>query len=211
MYDSPTRTSTTTLVQAGLVNDTTNPFALPRGLKGRLAGWYMGHLDVQHRELLELLAPHLRGDQSNRVLEVGFGPGQVLARIRRQNPSISLLGVDPSEIMVHRARRRVGNADLRLGAAASIPFDDRCTTVVVSINNVPMWPDLDAGFAESRRVLASGGRLIVAWHGGTDPRGHQRQLVLPTEGLNEITAAAARHFAVVDSREVTHSHLWELA
>ena len=53
-------------------------------------------------------------------------------------------------------------------------FVDACADLVVSVNNVPMWPDIDAGLAEVRRILAAGGQVLIAWHGGHDPRGHPR-------------------------------------
>jgi len=204
---TPTTTTPTTdgLIAAGAVGDTPNPFALPRGLTGRLAGWYMGRPDRQHRELARLLPlqPDLR------VVEVGFGPGQLLAELAEREPTLRLAGVDPSELMVGAARRRNPNADLRVGAAALMPFADASADLVLSVNNAPMWPDPAAALAEIRRVLGPNGTLFVGWHGGTDPRGHQKQLLLDRDQFAALDLAFRRAFPIVMHTSLAHSELWK--
>lgn len=182
-----------------------NPFALPIGLKERLAGWYMGLPDAQHWEL----ASKTSVEHNNRLVEVGFGPGQLVEMLHDRVPTLVLAGVDPSEIMVRRARRRNPCADFQVGAAAAMPFPDGQTDLVISVNNVPMWPDLDARLVEIRRVLRPGGRVMIAWHGGHDPRGHQRRLVLQPDRKAEIDAAVRRRFPDVRIMMLQHSDVWE--
>jgi SAM-dependent methyltransferase len=198
------QSSTATLVANGQVVAHRSPFGLPTGLRGRLAGWYMGLPDRQHRELIDLV-PMAR-DAS--ILEIGFGPGQVLAALHRREPSLRLGGVDPSQVMVAMARRRNPAAHLRVGAAAEVPFPDGWADVVVIVNNLPLWPDLDAGLDEVRRVASPSGQVLAAWHGGWRPRGHQRALVLDPTRLAEIDAAFARHFPGGTRRALQHSDLW---
>jgi len=165
----------------------------------------MGRADQQHQELVGLI-PTTPG---TRVVEIGFGPGQILASLRAKEPTVSLAGVDPSELMVAAALRRNPGADLRVGAAAAMPFEDATADIVVSVNNMPMWPDVDAALVEIRRVIRPGGLLLIAWHGGTDPRGHQRQLTFPPERLTALDATIRRHFSGVQRRPLRHSELWE--
>jgi ubiquinone/menaquinone biosynthesis C-methylase UbiE len=199
--------STDRLIAEGHVVGGGSPFALPVGIKGRLAGWYMGFSDAQHRELAEV-API--GNRS-RLIEIGFGPGQLLAMLHARSSDLVLAGVDPSELMVRRARRRNSRADLHLGAAAAIPFPDGYADIVISVNNIPMWPDLDAGLAEIRRVLQPAGVAMIAWHGGHDPRGHQRRLVLGPERKAVYESAMQRVFPVMTARTLQHSDVWEVS
>lgn len=201
-----TASSTKGLIADGYVGHHHSPFALPVGLKGRLAGWYMGFADAQHRELADT-TPIGNGV---RLIEIGFGPGQLLEMLHDRAPGLELAGVDPSEIMVRRARRRNPHADLHLAAAAAMPFPDGHADVIVSVNNIPMWPDLDAGLVEIRRVLRPGGVALLAWHGGHDPRGHQRRLVLPPVRKAAIDIAVGRQFPELRVRTLQHSDVWEV-
>ena len=197
--------STNRLIADGHVRGGGSPFALPVGLKGRLAGWYMGRPDAQHRELARV-APL---ERRTRVVEIGFGPGQLLEMFHLRAPGLDLAGVDPSELMVGRARRRCPSAHLHLGAAATTPFPANHADFIISVNNIPMWPDLDAGLVEVRRLLQPGGVAWFAWHGGHDPRGHQRRLVLGAEQRATIEATIGRHFAEVCPITLQHSDVWE--
>ncbi|HTJ36807.1 MAG TPA: class I SAM-dependent methyltransferase [Dactylosporangium sp.] len=172
------------------VSSSRNPFALPTGVSGRLAGWVMGRDDGPHREAADLLAPAAGAT----VCEVGFGPGQLLAVLAARNPSIRLCGADPSEVMLAQARRRAPSADLRLGAADELPFYDDSADHVVSINNVVLWPDRPAGLAEARRVLHPGGTLLVAWHSSSAPSPMRRALARPDAWWDELLAEVRNEF-----------------
>jgi SAM-dependent methyltransferase len=158
-----------------------NPFRLPRGPLGRLAGWVMGRRTDQHRELLDWLDP----PGPARWCEIGFGPGQLVELVCQLDPGNLVYGVDPSPVMLAQAQRRnatavaAGRADLRSGTADALPFPDRHVDYMVSVNSAAMWPDLDAGLAEARRVLAPGGRFVLAWHAATSPNAIQRRLARP--------------------------------
>lgn len=129
--------------------------------------------------------------------------------LRRRSPAVQLCGVDPSDVMVTQAARRNPGADLRLGAAAAIPFPKGHADIVLSVNNMPMWPDLAAGLHEVGRVLAPNGTALFAWHGGEDPRGHQRRLVLPPQRLEELDSAIRERFEHARLRRLRRSDLWE--
>jgi ubiquinone/menaquinone biosynthesis C-methylase UbiE len=142
-----------------------NPFRLPRGPLGRLAGWVMARRTEQHRELLDWLEPA----PALRWCEVGFGPGQLVELLCQRDTKTFVCGVDPSPIMVAQARRRnaaavaAGHADLREAPAEHLPFPDRHVNYAVAVNTAGMWSDLDAGLAEAHRILVPGGLLVVTW------------------------------------------------
>jgi SAM-dependent methyltransferase len=138
--------------------------ARPRGLVGLLAGEVLAW---QNREVnawtLSLLDP--RGD--GRVVEIGFGPGVgvrlAAARVRRG----LVAGVDPSSMMLRRARwrnRRAvrrGRVDLRRGTVERLPWLDGTFTHAWSVNTFFEWRDPAAGLAEVARLLLPGGRLAL--------------------------------------------------
>ncbi|SCL33950.1 Methyltransferase domain-containing protein [Micromonospora rhizosphaerae] len=186
---------------------TLNPFRIPSGPLGRLAGWVMGRDDSPHREVLDLLAPKVEA----RSCEIGFGPGQLLQLLLARDADAQVCGVDPSPVMVAQARRRLQRlgaaerADLRLGVAGALPFPDRHADHVVAVNTAAMWPDLQAALADARRVLRPGGTVLIAWHSAHSPRRIQRTLAQPETWWDETTAALRQVFGKVERHELTYT------
>lgn len=182
---------------------TDSPFALPRGLAGRLAGWIMRRTNRQE-EVVRLLGAR----EGDRVLEVGYGPGELVRLLAEQVGAGTVCGVDPSAEMRRLARARnraavwAGKVDLRLGTAQATGLPDESFDKVVTVNTVALWPDLEAGLRELRRVTRPGGVVLVAWHGGESPGGFTRSLVLPDRHLNRIRDALAAQFTEVTRHEL---------
>jgi SAM-dependent methyltransferase len=172
-------------------------FALPRGRWGRLAGWLMLWTNRQSglRQLLDVRA-------GERVLEVGYGPGG-LVRLLTRTAAAQICGVDPSPQMRdlavrrHRKHAAAGRVDLRVGTADHTGFPPALFDCVVSVNSVALWPDLEAGLRELHRVARPGGRVVIAWHGGTRSRGIGRRLALPARQLAVLEARLAQVFTDV--------------
>lgn len=144
-------------------------FALPLGLPGWLAGWVlvkMGRYSGLNAEAIGVLAPAGR----ERVLEIGFGPGEAIRALAERLPGGHVAGVDPSPVMLARARRRnrvavsAGRVDLRQGMAEHLPWPDASFEAVISVNSAQLWTPLGAGIDEIRRVLAPDGRVVLALH-----------------------------------------------
>ncbi|MGD9530207.1 class I SAM-dependent methyltransferase [Pseudonocardia sp.] len=171
-----------------------NPFARPRGLRGRLAGRFMAVVGGRTSgEVAALLALRPR----DTVLEVGYGPGTLLAALAQRPERPVLVGVDPSAEMAELAARRVGQAELRLGTAAETRLPDASVDHAVSVNNVAIWPDLDAGLDELCRVVRPGGTVLLAWHGVTARSRISRSLALSTDAWRRIEVGLAARCARV--------------
>lgn len=92
-------------------------------------------------------------------LDVGCGPGAALERASLTGATVA--GVDPSEAMVKRAGARVPGAEVKVGSAENLPFDDNRFTAAVNVSSFHHWADREAGLREMLRVLASGGQIHV--------------------------------------------------
>ena len=101
----------------------------------------------------------------DRVLDVGCGPGAAARLAARRGAAV--VGVDPSPVMLHFARRisvarRVDGLDWRVGRAESLPLPDASVTIAWAISTVHHWDDPTAGLGEIRRVLVPAGRVLLA-------------------------------------------------
>ncbi|UCG12113.1 MAG: methyltransferase domain-containing protein [Deltaproteobacteria bacterium] len=102
------------------------------------------------------------------VLEVAVGTGLAFAEIIKANPEGRNEGIDLTEEMLDRARRRVEksgmkNYRLELGDAYKLEF--QCNAFDVLINNYmfDLLPedDFPTVLAEFKRVLRPGGRVVL--------------------------------------------------
>jgi ubiquinone/menaquinone biosynthesis C-methylase UbiE len=137
----------------------------PRGAAGVVMGWLMESVNaVQNRATVDALDP----PPGAAVLEIGFGPGHALQMLAKSRPLGLVAGVDHSELMVARARRRLkadrGDAalDLRVGDAGDLPFPDERFDVVFAVNSFHHWPDRERALAEMAGVLKPGGDLMLS-------------------------------------------------
>jgi SAM-dependent methyltransferase len=98
------------------------------------------------------------------VLELAAGTGVVTRRLVAALPSASITATDLNPAMVTEGQGHAPGATWRQADALALPFDDASFDVVVCQFGVMFFPDRPAGFAEARRVLRPGGRLLVsAW------------------------------------------------
>jgi SAM-dependent methyltransferase len=169
-------------------------FAGPRGTLGRLAGWLMAR---KNGPLNGLVVERLEVGAEDRVLDVGCGPGLAVAFAAARATCGFVAGADASRVMVRQAARRsraairAGRAEVRLAEAARLPWPAGRFTRACSINSARFWPSLDAGLRELHRVLAPGGRLVLAFRlrvEGTDPL-DRRGCGASDAQIDEITAA----------------------
>jgi len=105
----------------------------------------------------------LRG--SDRVLEVGFGPGVGVAALARRAGVV--YGADHSGVMVRMARLRnaaavrAGRVELVRASVDGLPSYSPLDAVM-AVNTVGMWPDPPSRLADLRALLRPGGRIAIA-------------------------------------------------
>jgi SAM-dependent methyltransferase len=98
-------------------------------------------------------------DPDSIVLDVGCGPGRVLALLARRG--VKCIGVDRSRVSVGLAVKRYGRPGA-VGDNLRLPFPDGCVDVVISDGVVHHTDDPQAAFAENCRVLKPAGRMYLA-------------------------------------------------
>jgi SAM-dependent methyltransferase len=105
---------------------------------------------------------------SDRILEVGFGPGIAIASLSDLAQNGVVFGVDHSDVMVRVAKRRnaaavrAGRVDLRVASADALPTFGVPLDKILAVNSMGFWPEPVARLKELRGLLRAGGTIAVA-------------------------------------------------
>lgn len=95
-----------------------------------------------------------------RAVDLACGTGKLARMLYSLGGPI--LGVEPSAAMVAEMRRSCPDIPVVRGTAESLPLRAACAQLV-TIGQAFHWFDTSRAIPEISRVLATGGRLVVAW------------------------------------------------
>lgn len=109
----------------------------------------------------EALSP-IPEDFSGKLLEVPVGTGVLTMPLYSSLPDASITCLDYSQDMMNAAHRRAEAMDLSnitfvQGDVGALPFEDESFDIVLSLNGFHAFPDKEAAFKETQRVLKPGG------------------------------------------------------
>ena len=137
------------------------------GLAGRATGRVMARMNRETEiEAIEVLAPS-RGD---RVLAIGIGPGVGVDHLARHVAGVTVVGIDPSAVMLAQARKRnralieAGTVELVQTTADALICEDATFDSAVAVNSIQTWEPFEGSLREVGRVLRTGGRLVTLTH-----------------------------------------------
>lgn len=139
----------------------------PSGLLGRLVGLLLAH---ENDERVDWAVQQLHIQPEDRVLEIGFGPGDCIEEVAALASCGYVAGVEVSDVMIEQAHSRnataieAGRVDLRSGDVRNLPFDAAMFDKVFTINSINIWDDQQQGLREVHRVLGDDGTITVIEH-----------------------------------------------
>jgi ubiquinone/menaquinone biosynthesis C-methylase UbiE len=117
------------------------------------------YFDHIHEDVLRLAATE---PAPRDVLDIGCGTGRLLRKIRERDPNALLMGVDPAEGMIEKARQLMPDATFSVASAESLPLPDASVDLAFSTVSFHHWSDQVQGIREIRRVLRPGGQFLLA-------------------------------------------------
>lgn len=166
------------------------------GVSGLLVGLIML---IGHRDIARFAADLTSVSGSDRVVDVGCGPGTAAREAAHRGARV--VGVDPAPVMLRLARtftRDRHDVTWAEGVAEDLPLPDESATVVWSLATVHHWRDITAGLAQVQRVLAPAGRFLaiersarpgatgLASHGWTDQQAESFAARCRAAGFSDV-------------------------
>jgi SAM-dependent methyltransferase len=141
-------------------------FGQPRGLAGRMVGWLMAHRR-SNRQRNVWAVSLLEVRPTDRVLEIGFGPGVAIAALAERATQGHVYGIDHSQAMVQQAGRRNAAAvrahrvHLTHASVDRLPSFGTRLDAVLAVNSVGFWPGPVERLRDLRQLLRPAGRIAL--------------------------------------------------
>jgi ubiquinone/menaquinone biosynthesis C-methylase UbiE len=141
----------------------------PRGRIGRVFGWLMARTN---KPAYRWTVDQLRNTHPKSVLEIGFGTGHLLSLTAKKLKPARLDGVDPSELMLETAQKKMRKfrkkteLNLRLGDDSAIPVTGSYDAII-ALHSFQFWCHPATTLAHIRSLLSPNGRffLVLRLHG----------------------------------------------
>ncbi|MFI6743366.1 class I SAM-dependent DNA methyltransferase [Nonomuraea sp. NPDC050451] len=158
------------------------------------------------RAMLAAFAEYAQAPDAGEVADLGCGPGRVTAHLRALG--VNAFGIDLSPKMIAVARRSYPDLRFEEGSMTALDLADEAVGGAVAWYSTVHTPPevLPTVFAEVHRVLAPGGRFLIAFKVGDErrhlPRGYGHEISLdvywmPPEHIAELLGDAG---LVVDAQ-----------
>jgi SAM-dependent methyltransferase len=138
----------------------------PRGVVGWAYGW-MFALRPSNRQRNIWAVSLLDVQPTDRVLEIGFGPGVAIAEFAGRAVQGHVFGIDHSPAMVrHAARRnaaavRAHRVHLTHASVEQLPSFGDPLDAILAVNSLGFWPDPVERLRELRGLLRPAGRIAL--------------------------------------------------
>ena len=169
---------------------------------------------------LEYLTKALSGipeEFSGTLLEVPVGTGVLTMPVYRDLPDASVTCLDYSEAMMSQAKEKADRLGLKSisfiqGDVGALPFPDESFDIVLSLNGFHAFPDKEAAWRETFRVLKPGGLFCGCFYvegANTHTDRYIRRLYIrksfftpPFETADSLRARLEKMFAKVETGRV---------
>lgn len=129
--------------------------------------WAMGK--EESRKYIDLSLSAIPGDFQGKLLEIPVGTGVLTMPLYRELSSAEITCMDDSPDMIVRAEHRanamqLSNVSFRQGDVGALPFENESFDIVLSQNGFHAFPDKEAAWKETYRVLKPGGTFCGCFY-----------------------------------------------
>lgn len=130
---------------------------------GKLICQVVWNMDKEKNlEYLDRAFAGIPEDFKGKLLEVPVGTGVLSMPVYQSLPDADITCLDYSEDMIRTAEKRaadmnLSNVHFARGDVGALPYEDESFDIVLSLNGFHAFPDKEAAYAETYRVLKKGG------------------------------------------------------
>ncbi len=149
-----------------LVEKVVAQFAKPTGFWGHIVGFIMAHRS-SNLERNAWAISLLNLQPSDRVLEIGFGPGVTIQKMSEVVTDGVIWGIDHSEVMVSQATKRnqhaisAGRVRLLLASVSQLPSFDSSLDKILDVNSYQFWDNKIDILERLKEQLGAGGLIAL--------------------------------------------------
>jgi cyclopropane fatty-acyl-phospholipid synthase-like methyltransferase len=149
-----------------LVEKVVAQFARPTGFWGDIVGFIMAHRP-SNLERNEWAISLLNLQPSDRVLEIGFGPGVTIQKMSEIVIHGVIWGIDHSDVMFRQASKRnqraisAGRVRLVLTSVSQLPSFDGPFDKILDVNGFQFWDNKTDVLRRLREQLRAGGIIAL--------------------------------------------------
>ena len=123
----------------------------------------------KNRKYLEMALSGVPDGFKGKLLEVPVGTGVLTMPVYRDLPNAEITCLDYSEDMMSSAQKKaqalgLKNVSFLQGDVGALPFPDESFDIVLSLNGFHAFPDKEAAYHETFRVLKSGGTFCGCFY-----------------------------------------------
>lgn len=179
------------------------------------SGWFgqilLQLLNRSNAPMNDLVMQELQLKSGDRILEIGFGGGDLIHKIVQTGQPYLIAGIERSPDALKISQRRFqsfirqGKVELHLADAAALPFPEHHFSQLCTVNTLYFWPDARQVLTECCRVLSPGGKLVLCYaskdyleqqnfsqHGFATYEVSQVECMLKSAGFSNISTVSGK-------------------
>ncbi len=109
--------------------------------------------------LTEKLLQHLNPNKDGLYLDIGCGTGNYTRELQKNG--FQFIGIDPSELMLEKAKLKNNEVDWKIGSAENTGLPANFVDGIMGSLTIHHWTDLKKGFSELNKVLKQNCRIVI--------------------------------------------------
>ncbi len=138
----------------------------PSGFGGR---GLLRLLNRENAEMNQLAIASMTLHPHQKILEIGFGGGDLIDRLFKIEPSLHVTGIDPSSESIRitqtRLKEAIASGQLALKQSTAEHLTEKKTfDAIVTVNTLYFWTDVSRVLENSYRALKPGGQMAIAYN-----------------------------------------------